>query len=112
MQDEWQMKIDAQHELNDSAYSYSHTSPYGIYDYEVVTPVKIITSAALVLNKKLVLSGDLEFIDYTTMQLNGDDYDYFEEQNQEIANTYTSTYNARLGAELNLITNCFTCWLC
>ena len=102
MKDEWQMKIDAQHELNDSAYSYSHTSPYGIYDYEIVTPMKIITSAAVVLNKKLVLSGDLEFVDYTAMQLNGNDYDYFEEQNREIANTYTSTYNARLGAELNL----------
>lgn len=102
MQDEWQMKIDAQHQLNDSAYSYSHTSPYGIYNYEIVTPMKITTSAALVLNKKLVLSGDIEFIDYTTMQLNGNDYDYFEEQNQVIANTYTSTYNARLGVELNL----------
>ncbi len=102
MQDEWQMKIDAQHELNDSAYSYSYTSPYGMYNYEIVTPMKITTSAALVLNKKLVLSGDIEFIDYTTMQLNGNDYDYFEEENQEIANIYTSTYNARLGAELNL----------
>lgn len=101
MQDEWQMNIDAQHELNDSAYSYSYTSPYGIYNYELITPMKITTSAALVLNKKLVLSGDLEFLDYTTMQLNGNDYDYFEDQNQEIINTYTSTYNARLGAELN-----------
>ena len=102
MQDEWQMKIDAQHELNDSAYSYSYTSPYGMYNYEIVTPMKITTSAAVVLNNKLVLSGDVEFVDYTTMQLNGNDYDYFEEQNQEIANTYTSTYNTRLGAELNL----------
>ena len=102
MQDEWQMKIDAQHELNDSAYSYSYTSPYGMYNYEIVTPMKITTSAAVVLNKKLVLSGDVEFVDYTTMQLNGKNYDYFEDQNQEIDNTYTSTYNARVGAELNL----------
>ena len=102
MQDEWQMKIAAQHELNDSAYSYSHTSPYGMYNYEIITPMKITTSAALVLNKKLVLSGDLEFVDYTMMQLNGNDYDYFQEQNQEISNTYTSSYNTRFGIELNL----------
>ena len=102
MQDEWQMDIEAQHELNDSSYSYSYLSPYGVYNYEIVTPMKITTSAALVLKKKLVLSGDLEFVDYSSMELNGNDYDYFEEQNQEISNTYTSTYNARLGAELNL----------
>ena len=58
------------------------------------------------------MSGDLEFVDYTTMQLNGNDYDYFEEQNREISNTYTSTYNARLGAELNLSPIVFTCGLC
>ena len=106
MQDEWQMKIDAHHKLElndyDSTYSFSYTSPYGMYNYEIITPMKITTSAALVLNKKLVLSGDLEFVDYTMMQLNGNDYDYFQEQNQEISNIYTSTYNTRLGFELNL----------
>lgn len=102
MQDEWQMKMDAQHELNDSAYSYSYTSPYGMYNYELITPMKITTSAALILNKKLVLSGDVEFVDYTTMSMNGNDRDYFDGVNNEIANGFTSTYNTRFGAELNL----------
>lgn len=102
MRDEWQMKIDAQHELNDSAYSYSYTSPYGMYNYELITPMKLTTSAALVLNKKLILSGDVEFIDYTTMSMNGEDRAYFEGVNNTISNGFISTYNTRLGAELNL----------
>lgn len=102
MQDQWQMQMSAQHELNDSSYSFSYTSPYGLYDYELVTPVKIITSASYIIDKKLVLSGDLEFIDYSSMRLDGEDYNYFDQENQKISNVYSNTYNTRLGLELNL----------
>ena len=67
MQDEWQMKIDAQHELNDSAYSYSHTSPYGIYNYEIVTPMKITTSAVTsFITQFLVNLSSSDFIPFVT----------------------------------------------
>jgi hypothetical protein len=103
LQDEWEMMLDVNHELNDSAYSYSYTSPYGMYNYDLKTPMKLVTSAAVVLNKKLVLSADLEYLDYGTMQLSGDrmDYEYFDAENEAIT-TYTASYNTRLGAELNL----------
>ena len=94
--------MSAQHELNDSSYSFSYTSPYGLYDYELVTPVKIITSASYIIDKKLVLSGDSEFIDYSSMRLDGEDYNYFDQENQKISNVYVNTYNTRLGLELNL----------
>lgn len=101
MHDEWEMTMRTQHSLNDSDFAYSYTSPYGIYDYEIVTPMKVIGSAALILDK-LLLSADIEFVDYSTMQLNGDDYDYFTNQENIISNNYTDVVNTRLGAELNL----------
>lgn len=101
MHDEWEMIVRTQHSLNDSDYAYTYTSPYGIYDYEVVTPMKVIGSAALILDK-LLLSADVEFVDYSTMQLNGDDYDYFNNQENIISNSYTDVVNTRIGAELNL----------
>ncbi|MGC6470064.1 MAG: OmpP1/FadL family transporter [Flavobacteriales bacterium] len=101
MHDEWEMSIKTQHSLNDSNYAYSYTSPYGIYDYNVNTPMKLIGSAAVILDR-LLLSADIEYVDYSTMKLDGDDYNYFSRQNSIIASSYTDVVNTRIGAELNL----------
>ena len=101
MHDEWEMKLRTQHELNDSSYAYSYTSPYGIYDYTITTPMKVIGSVAIVLNN-LLLSADIEFVDYSNMDIDGSDFEYFNDQNDIIASSYTNVVNSRLGAELNL----------
>ena len=101
MHDEWEMKLRTQHELNDSSYAYSYTSPYGIYDYTITTPMKVIGSAAIVLNN-LLLSADIEFVDYSNMDIDGSDFEYFNDQNDIIASSYANVVNSRLGAELNL----------
>ena len=100
MHDEWEMVLRTQHN-SDSSYSYTYTSPYGIYDYSIISPMKFIGSAAFVLDNVL-LSGDLEYVDYATMILDGNDFDYFNNQQNIIENNYTSVVNARFGAELNL----------
>ena len=102
MQDEWEMRMNADHSINDSTYSYSYTSDYGIYNYKLVTPMKLISSAAFILNKKIIFSGDLEWIDYSSMNLKGSDVDYFNSQNNFINQRYRSTYNSKLGVEINL----------
>ena len=60
MQDQWESAIESSHSLMDSAYFYTYQSPYGIYNYELITPMKVVSSAALVISKQLVLSGDIE----------------------------------------------------
>ena len=101
MHDEWEMQLRTQHKLNDSSYSYTYTSPYGIYDYTISTPMKLIGSAAVIYNN-LLISADLELVDYSTMKMTGDDYDYFNEQENIIIANYTKVINSRIGAELNL----------
>ncbi|MEC8273748.1 MAG: hypothetical protein VXZ76_02790 [Bacteroidota bacterium] len=100
LHDEWEMVLRTQHN-NDSTYSYTYTSPYGVYDYTITTPMKVIGSAALVLDN-ILLSGDIEYVDYATMNIDGDDFDYFNNQQNIIESNYTSLVNARFGAELNL----------
>ena len=80
----------------------------GIYDYEIVTPMKAIVSAALVLGKAGLIIVDYEFIDYSTAKLkNGSDgYEYINE-NQAIANAYRqigvkTIGNLHVGAELRM----------
>ncbi len=102
MHDEWEMVLRTQHN-NDSIYSYTYTSPYGVYDYTITTPMKVIGSAALVLDNVL-LSGDIEYVDYATMSIDGDDFDYFYNQQNIIESNYSSVVNSRFGAELNLST--------
>ena len=50
----------------------------------------------------ILLSGDIEYVDYATMSIDGDNFDYFNNQQNIIESNYTSVVNARFGAELNL----------
>ena len=100
MHDEWEMILSTNHE-NDSSYSYTYTSPYGVYDYTITSPMRVIGSGALILNN-IVLSTDIEWVDYSTMKIDGNDFDYFNNQENIIDNNYTSVVNSRFGAELNL----------
>ncbi len=104
LKDEYETSLNVFHSLADSAYSYSYLSPYGIYEYTVKTPMKVVASAALVLNKSIVLSADIEVVDYTEMELKGDieDSQIFTTQNDLIQSKYTQVFNTRLAAEVNL----------
>lgn len=75
----------------------------GVYDYEIVTPMKAIVSGALVVGKVGLISVDYEFVDYSTAKLkNGSDgYDYFDE-NQAITDAYKTVGNLHVGGELRM----------
>ena len=104
LSDEYENVLDVNHSFNDSAYTYSKSSPYGIYDYRVTTPSKILLSGAIVLNKNFIISTDFELVDYSQMRIDGqkNDNDYFDDQNRIIQNRYSEVSNIKLGAELNL----------
>lgn len=70
-------------------------------EYSVTTPYKLIGSVGLVLGKFLILSGDLEYIDYSTMRMKGKDYD-LSDQNELIREIYDNNINLKTGAEMRL----------
>ena len=104
LSDEYESSLYANHSFNDSTYSYSALSPYGMYDYQVTTPSRIMLSGALILSKQFVVSADFELVDYSQASISGQSSDdqYFSTQNNIIQNRYSEVSNIKLGAELNL----------
>jgi hypothetical protein len=73
------------------------------FDYQLSTPAKYIGSLALTLGKFLILSTDLEYIDYSKMELKegGDGYN-FSIENLTINDIYKSSLNLKSGAEIRI----------
>jgi hypothetical protein len=70
-------------------------------DYTITTPAKAIGSIGLVFGKLLVLSGDLEYVDYTSMRIRNSE-DNFDEENNTIRESFRETFNLKAGAEVRL----------
>lgn len=72
-------------------------------EYRLISPSKAILSAATVLGKFLIISGDLEFVDYSTMRMKDKSGNYgYEDVNDNIRTIYTNALNLKLGSEVKL----------
>lgn len=69
----------------------------GSFDYEIRSPWKIGAGAVYRIGD-LRLLGDLEFIDWSQLKLDSDQFSFFEE-NQDIRQNLEQVVNARVGAE-------------
>lgn len=76
------------------------------FDYNLITPWRTIGSVAYLMPKVGFLSADVEFLDYSkskfdlTKNFQDDDTRQYEQLvNDELATTYTSAVNIRLGGE-------------
>jgi hypothetical protein len=85
----------------DNGQSTKKSSPGGVYDYEITTPMKILGSLTLTPTKNILISGDAEYINYSNGNLKASDYAFFEE-NAAVRDKYKPTVNLRGGAELKL----------
>jgi hypothetical protein len=82
------------------------SSDYLENDYKITTPGKVIGSAALVLGKFLILSSDLEYVNYANMRMSSQNDD-FNDQNELIKQVYTDNFNLKLGSEFRMGTMYF-----
>jgi hypothetical protein len=76
-------------------------SPHGFYDYSLNTPMKMVGSATITIARFMLISGDVEIVDYSSGTLSAYDYQ-FQEENEQIRNKYTTAINYKLGAEMRL----------
>lgn len=81
--------------------SYTEDSPVNYFEYKLQTPWKANLSASTILNKNILISGDYEIIDYSSVRMNSDSY-RFTDENEIISNLYQKTENIKLGAEMNI----------
>ncbi len=98
--DEWWGTFYTRFDTPDSQgnFSYAEDTPLGNYNYSIRTPLKAMGSLAFVIGPYGLISGDYEFIDYSTAKLTATDYSFLDE-NQSINAKYTSTHNFRVGTE-------------
>ncbi len=82
----------------DSARHYTHASPQGTFDYTLTTPMRVIGSIAFIIGQSGVISGDYEFVDYTSSQLSSTTYN-FADANAVIQQKYSQGSNFRVGTE-------------
>jgi hypothetical protein len=76
-----------------------HTS----YDYQLITPLKLVGSLGISIGKVAIISADLEYIDYSSMRLrDGEDVYNFADENQGIEDIYRDNFNLKTGAEVRL----------
>jgi len=69
--------------------------------YTLRTPLKVAGGLAVFAGKYGFITGDVEYMDYTSTHLTSDDYDPATDNN-DIKRNYQSVVNARLGAEARL----------
>jgi len=77
------------------------TTPINFYDYRIQSPFKAIGSLAFTFREIGLLSFDYEYIDYSTARfIKGGDGYRFKQENSEIGDLYTTTYNLKAGGEV------------
>ncbi len=69
--------------------------------YTITTPMRVSGGVAYFFNKNGFLSGDVEWVDYSSAKVRSNDVD-FSLDNEEINEFYTSTLNYRIGGEYRL----------
>ena len=79
----------------------TENSPIGYFNYEIITPWKIIGSFSTILQEKILISAEIDKIDYSFTRMYSDYYT-FSEENNIIEETYSDPVNIRIGGEANL----------
>lgn len=101
MEDEFQNEIASHFKTAIDGHSnYKAESLLSTYEYNYRTPMKATLSGAVVLAKKMIISVDYEFVDYSNAKFKDNDYpDEFTTTNDIIKSSYESVGNLRAGLE-------------
>lgn len=97
MHDDWSSNMKTRIANN----AYTASSPAGLYDYSLITPMRAIGSIGFVIKKMALIGIDYEFVDYTSATLRSGKYKYLTE-NSAIRNKYVGGNNIRFGTEWRL----------
>jgi len=95
MRDYWDRTMESSFDNGDY---YSQYSPYGNYKYKLTTPMRLQGSLAFIIGRYGLISGEYEYVDYSTAKFRSDYYSYFDENN-DISASYGKGHNFKVGTE-------------
>lgn len=101
MHDDWSSDMITHFSDSMGTYDFTSSSPAGLYDYTLVTPMRVTGSIGFVINKIGLIGADYEFVDYPSATLSSDKYKYLNE-NKAIRAKYIEGNNIRVGTEWKL----------
>ncbi len=87
----------------DNGDMYEFSSDAFRFEYRLTTPFRVLTGAAVQIDRSATISLDYEFVDYSITRFSNasDNYDYFDE-NQSIRDIFAPAHNIRAGLEYRL----------
>ena len=80
---------------------YNWNSPYNYFEYELLTPAKIIFSGSTRIKNILLINADFEVINYSYANLSSENAEFINE-NTSIDSLFIQSQNIRLGADVDL----------
>lgn len=80
--------------------------PSSQFNYSLMTPLRANASAAFIFGNFGMITADYEYVDYSMMRLSAYDYNY-DDYNEVLSNTFSSTMNLRFGTEWRYKSMCF-----
>ncbi len=93
--------VNANLNFGNGVQAYSGKSPRGNYSWDFVSPAHFILSGAAVIGKIGLVSAEVDYMDYSNMNISASDY-YFDAANAKINEIYRGTFNTKLGGEVRL----------
>lgn len=79
---------------------YSDESPVGRFDYNLMTPMRVMGGVAFVIASRASISAEYELVDYSEARLREKNISgSFFSENEAIRETFTAAGNLRVGAE-------------
>lgn len=107
MNDSWRAGMSTQ--FFDQSYAIEGADePTGSFEYVMRTPFRATASAAFLLNKRGILSLDVDYVDYRTGAFKpkrGDEFTDYTSTNFDINERLTNAFNIRAGADIRIIGN-------
>ena len=108
MTDEYSTQILGNLDADPNDYGYSDDPLVGAFDYNFVSPYRLTIGAMALIGKYGFLSADFDYLDYRSARYSSDVspassfYYSFANENQAIAEIFSTAYNYRFGGEFRL----------
>lgn len=98
MKDSWNSSISSEF-FDSTQWNSTRNSPLGEYNYEMITPFRVLGSLAFTIGQFGLISAEYEYVNYNQARFYSGDTSSFTDVNNAIKSTYISPVNVRVGTE-------------
>jgi len=98
MKDEWDARMESSLTFDENPESFSSQKQVGEFEYQLRTPMRLITNVGVTIGQYGLITADYELVDYSAANLDSDT-DNFMDANEYMDANFQQQHNIRLGTE-------------